>query len=207
MTDSKNAYIHKYKLVEQDEYLAERPDKPYAQVVSTVSTETFLPRYAAFRKKRTVPAVIFFLIGAALIIFAMTNADSFSDENTAYFITLFAAVPLGIAGYNCLVSFLKSAFYIRKMIRKTGLDLKRITDAKFFPDCIVHRDRLLTFVMFKNGAELIPCSAIVKIYEDEECFALIDKDDHSIFMMNKDIPPELYSQIFDCCKNAKKITM
>ena len=57
--------------------------------------------------------------------------------------------------------------------------------------------------MLAKGIEVIPYSAVCKIYTNDTFLALIDKDDRSFCMMKADLPAGAYEWITERCQRAK----
>ncbi|WP_028511241.1 hypothetical protein [Ruminococcus sp. NK3A76] len=193
----------RYTIGEEKDFLSSCSEQPYASVVSAVDAEVFLSAYAKFRRKRVLPILLFSAVGAAIMTYAFFGSTRWANENDAYMTAIYACVPLGVAAALGLKSYLKSAAFFRHIGRKYGEDWGRICEISFYEGEFTYHDRMRRWPMLAKGIEVIPYSAVCKIYTNDIFLALIDKDDRSFCMMKADLPAGAYEWITERCQRAK----
>ena len=198
-------YNSRYCVTEEEAFLAGNREAPFAKVCSDIDSDIYLKNYAAFRKKRVLPAMLFLAVGIVIFVYAFIGSTRWEDENRAYMTAIYACVPLAFAAGIGIKSYLKSAAFLRRIERKYEFDQSRDCELMFFSDHFTYYDRIRKWPMMIKGIEVIPCTAIVKIYSTDTFLALIDRDDRGYCMLTKDIPADVYEWIEKNCQGAKRI--
>lgn len=204
MQQNERTYIYnsRYRVVDEEVFLAETSETPFAEVHTNISEKTFLSSYSALRRKYVLPVILLPVTGVLMIAAAMLGADKWQDENTAYFITLLAAIPIGTALTLALKSYLKSAAFLSNLGAKAEKKWDKSCDIAFYSDCLTCHDRLNNWAFTKKGIEVIPYTAIRKMLRTDDVFVLMDGHDKGIYMMRKDIPSGIEEKIAAKCTKA-----
>ena len=198
-------YSSFYTVTEEEAFLKEHPGAPLAKITSPVDSETYIDAYAKFRRKRTVPVLIFSLAGIVVLIYAVLGIARWENENKVYMTAIYACVPLGIAAALCLKSYLKSAAFLKHLTRKYAADFSRICELTFYDECLTCYDRLNPWPFTIKGVEVMPYTAVKRIYTSDTIVALVDKRDKSFCILKKDIRDGEYEMILSKCRKAKLI--
>lgn len=196
-------YNTRYKLVEEEAYLSENKESPFADIRTSVDEEVFLSTYSVYRNKMLLPILLFLSVGISIILFDMLWQSKFDDENTFFKIVIIAAVPLGFAVLFCIESFLKSPAFLRHLRKKYEVHYDRICEIVLYDSHFTYHDRLKAWPFMKKGLEVIPYSAIVKLVDTEDCIVLVDKNDRGFYAMYKDVPEGTYEYLLTKCNKAK----
>ena len=186
--------------------MKEHPYAPLARVTSSVDSESYVEAYAKFRKKRTVPVILFSLIGVLILVYAVLGISRWEDENKVYMTAIYACVPLGAAATLCLKSYLKSGAFLKRLIRKYDMNYCRICEITFYDDCLTCYDKLNPWPFTVKGIEVIPYKAIKRLYTSDTLIALIDKRDKSFCILTKDMSDGVFEVILSKCPNVKLIS-
>ena len=198
-------YNTRYRIIEEEEFLAEKSEAPYAEICTDVQDEDFLECCALIRKRRTLPIIVFSAIGIAMVICAILGSGKWQNENKAYFIALCAALPLGIVAMLCLKSYFRSAGFYARLSKKVSGVWRRSYEIRLYSDCMTCYDSLNTWKYFQKGIEVIPYTAFVKILRTQDHLALADKDDRFICVLLKDMHSGTDDWIISKCSGAKLI--